>query len=138
MIAQYLWETGSAIIGLMGLSHLRVTLGTDKLSPRDEKLIGEMKNTSLLFSDKLMLWKSWIGFNATHSSGAVFIGIANFYLALCCFTFLRSSQFLLLLTILAMGFYVWVAWKYWLKVVMIMLSVAWACFILSYIMILMM
>jgi hypothetical protein len=135
MIAQYLWEAGSAIIGLMGLSHLRATLWTNKLFPRDEKLISEMKDVSLKISEKLMLWKSWIGFNATHSSGTAFIGIANFYLALNRFTFLRSSQFLLLLTILTVGFYVWVAWKYWLSVVMVMLCVAWACFILSYIMI---
>ncbi|NLR82781.1 LIC_13387 family protein [Chitinophaga eiseniae] len=136
MIAQYLWETGSAIIGLMGLSHLRATLWTNKLFPRNEKLIEEMRDSSLLISEKLMMWKSWIGFNATHSSGTAFIGIGNFYLALNCFVFLRSSQFLLLLTILTVGFYVWVAWKYWLSVVLIMLSVAWVCFIVAYILML--
>ncbi|TWF33672.1 hypothetical protein FHW36_112113 [Chitinophaga polysaccharea] len=133
MIAQYLWETGSAIIGLMGLSHLRATLWTNKLFPRNEKLIEEMKDASLLISEKLMMWKSWIGFNATHSSGIAFIGIVNFYLALNCFTFLRSNQFLLLLTILTVGFYVWVAWRYWLRVVLVMLSVAWGAFITAYI-----
>lgn len=133
MIAQYLWAAGAAIIGLMGLSHLRATLWTNKLFPSNEKLIEEMQDASLLISEKLMMWKSWIGFNATHSSGTAFIGLANFYLALNCFAFLRSSQFLLLLTILTVGFYVWVAWKYWLRIVLVMLSVAWACFIVAYI-----
>ncbi len=132
MTAQYLWEIGSAIIGLMGLLHLRITLGTNKLFPRNEKLINDMQNTPLLMTEKLTMWKSWVGFNATHGTGAAFIGIINFYLALNNFSFLSSSQFLLLLTILTVGFYVWVARKYWFKAVLILIAVAWTCFIVAY------
>ncbi|MBO9728110.1 MAG: hypothetical protein J7623_05675 [Chitinophaga sp.] len=133
MMAQYLWTTGSGIIALMGLLHLRITLGTNKLFPRNEKLITDMESTSLQMTPRLTMWKSWIGFNATHGSGAAFIGITNFYLALNHFAFLKSSQFLLLLTLLAVGFYAWVAWKYWFKVVTILLLIAWACFIGAYV-----
>ncbi|MBC9912755.1 LIC_13387 family protein [Chitinophaga varians] len=132
MIAQYLWETGSVIIGLAGLSHLRATLGTTQLFPRDEKVIADMKKAPLQMTEKLTMWKCWIGFNATHSSGAIFVGIINFYLALRNFAFLSSSQFLLLLTLITMGFYVWVARKYWFTPVFVLLTVAWACFIASY------
>ncbi|NML41159.1 hypothetical protein HHL17_28455 [Chitinophaga sp. G-6-1-13] len=133
MIAQYLWETGSVIIGLAGLSHIRATLGTNKLFPRNEKLIEDMKSSPLQMTEQLTMWKSWIGFNATHGSGAAFIGIINFYLALHNFSLLMSSQFLLLLTLLTMGFYVWVARKYWFKPVFVIITVAWVCFIASYI-----
>ncbi|MBV8254108.1 MAG: hypothetical protein JO154_16005 [Chitinophaga sp.] len=137
MITQYFWGIGSAIIGLMGLSHVRATLFSNKLYPRDEKLIPEMEDSSLLLTDKANMWKAWLGFNATHGSGAAFIGIVNLYLAINGFTFLKSSQFLLLLTILTMGFYVWVARKYWFKIVMVMLMVSWTFFIASYILMMM-
>lgn len=137
MIARYLWEAGSVIIGLMGLSHLRATLWTNKLFPRNAALIEEMKKSSVVLTEELTMWKAWMGFNATHSSGAMFIGITNFYLALTSFTFLQSSQFLLICTLLAMVFYVWVAAKYWMKIVLGMLSVATACFIVAYILMMM-
>jgi len=133
MIAKYLWEIGSIIIAAMGFLHLRATLFTNKLFPQNEKLIEEMKTSSLILTNKLTMWKSWIGFNATHSSGAIFIGVLNFYLALSYFEILQSDYFLRLFTILTMGFYVWIAKKYWFKTVLILLSIAWLCFIISYI-----
>ena len=30
---------------------------------------------------KTTMWKAWIGFNASHSAGGIFIGISNFYVA---------------------------------------------------------
>lgn len=133
MIAKILWETGSAIIAIMGLLHLRGTLFTDKLFPRNEQLKEDMGSATLRLTEKLTMWKSWIGFNATHSIGAAFVGIANFYLASAYFEILRSDQFLLLSTLAAVGFYVWVANKYWFKTVLVLLSVSWACFIAAYI-----
>ncbi|NLR69188.1 hypothetical protein HGH92_33130 [Chitinophaga varians] len=137
MVAQYLWVTGSAIIGLAGLSHVRATLWTNMLYPRNEKLIADMKISPLQMTEKLTMWKSWMGFNATHGSGAAFVGIINFYLALYNFTFLKSSQFLLLLTLLTMAFYVWIARKYWFKPVFLLITAAWTCFMASYILLMM-
>lgn len=135
MIAKYLWETGSIIIGLMGTLHLRGTFYKNKLHPRNEALIDEMKISPLNLTNKLTLWKSWIGFNATHSSGAIFIGVANFYLACNYFEILQSDRFLPLFTILTIAFYVWVAKKYWFNTVFILLSITLLCFISSYMLI---
>ena len=135
MIAKYLWEIGSVIIGFMGLTHMYGTLFSNKIQPRNKSLIDEMKTSTLLLTDKLSMWKSWIGFNATHSLGAAFIGIVNFYLAIKYFVFLMSDQLLLLITIAAVGFYVWVANKYWFKVAFVLLLFALLCFITSYILI---
>ncbi|HVI45839.1 MAG TPA: hypothetical protein VM802_13275 [Chitinophaga sp.] len=133
MPAKYLWETGAVIISLMGLLHLRATLFTNKLYPRKEQLIKDMEETPLVMTEQLTMWKSWIGFNATHSSGALFIGIVNYYLALKHFDFLNNSHFLLLFTIATVTFYVWVAARFWFKVVLGLLTIACLCFITSYI-----
>ena len=135
MIAKYLWETGSLLIAAMGLLHLRITLAGKKMHPRNEKLIDEMNISPLILSSKLTMWKSWIGFNATHSSGTIFIGVVNYYIALSYFDILQTDYFLSLFTILTLGFYVWVARKYWFNVVLIGVSIAWLCFFVAFILI---
>lgn len=131
MIAKYLWETGSFIIAAMGILHLRATLFTNALHPRNEKLITAMEVSPLILTEKLTMWKSWVGFNATHSIGAIFLGIINFYLAFRYFEILQSDSFFFLFSILIIAFYVWVAKKYWFKTVLILLSIVLGCFITS-------
>jgi hypothetical protein len=81
MIAKYLWETGSVIITILATIHLYYTFFTNKFSSRNEKMVEEMKTSFPILTQKTTMWKAWIGFNASHSSGAMFIGIINFYLA---------------------------------------------------------
>lgn len=133
MTEKYLWETGSMVITVMGLLHLRATFFSDKLLPRNKKLVDEMSVSPLILTKKLTMWNSWVGFNATHSSGAIFIGIINGYLAVKYFDMLQSDQFIPVFTILTIGFYTWVAKRYWFKVVLIGILAAWICFIISYI-----
>lgn len=133
MIANYLWEAGSLLIATMGLLHLRATLSGYKLYPRNEKLVDEMKKSALILTAKSTMWKAWVGFNASHSSGAIFIGIMNYYLAFRHADLLRSDYFFALFTILTLGFYVWVAKKYWFDVVLTGISTAWVCFIVAFV-----
>lgn len=133
MLAKYLWEIGSIIFALMGSMHLRGTFYKNKLFPRDEKLVEEMKTSSTILSEKLNIWKGWISFNATHSSGVIFIGVLNFYLAANYFEVMRSDHFFFLFNIVTIGFYVWVAKKYWFSILFVTLSIILACFVVSYI-----
>lgn len=133
MLAKYLWEVGALIIAVMGSLHLRATFFSHKLFPRNEKLVDDMKASTLRLTKELDMWKSWLGFNATHSSGAIFIGVANFYLALNYFDLLQADYFIFILTLLTSGFYVWVAKTYWFNLVLILLSIALACFSTSFI-----
>lgn len=90
-----------------------------------------MEASSTILTDKLTMWKSWVGFNATHSSGAMFTGVVNFYLAYRYFNLLQTDIFFPIITLLMMGFYVWVAWKYWFKTVLILLSVSLLLFVIA-------
>lgn len=133
MIAKYLWIFGSLIITVLGTIHLVYTFFTNKFSPRNEKLENEMKMASPILTRQTTMWKAWIGFNASHSSGAMFIGLINFYLAVKDFTILQSDNFFFIFTILTIGFYVWLAKKYWFKIPLTGIIIAFICFTISYI-----
>ncbi len=95
-----------------------------------------MNASPLILTTKLTMWKSWIGFNATHSSGAIFIGLLNFYLAVNYFDMLKSDKFIALFTMITIGFYAWIAKKYWFNRVLVGILIAWLCFISSYVLVL--
>jgi hypothetical protein len=77
MIAQYLWIFGSSIFLLLGTAHLRITFLGRKLHPENSAVIEEMKNTNPRITKDTTMWKTWIGFNASHSAGAIFFGALN-------------------------------------------------------------
>lgn len=133
MIVKYLWETGSVIIATMGLLHLRATFFGNRLYPRNKKLVDEMNESPLILTNKSTMWKAWVGFNASHSSGAIFIGIMNYYLAFRHADLLQSDYFFALFTVSTIGFYVWVAKKYWFDIVLAGISIAWICFMVAFV-----
>ena len=133
MIAKYLWELGSIIIAVLGSTHLYYTFFTNKFSSRNGKVVEEMKTSFPILTNDMSMWKGWISFNATHSSGAVFMGVINFYLAANYFAVLKSDHFFFLFSILTIGFYVWLAKKYWFKFIFAAVLIVLACFIVSYI-----
>jgi len=133
MIAQYLWQAGAVMIAVLAGLHMYYTFFTDKFSSRNKKLVEDMRSSSPILTKELSMWNAWIGFNASHSAGGIFIGIINFYLASRYFTLLRPDHFFFLFNILTIGFYVWVAKKYWFKTPLKGLLITLACFVAAYI-----
>ncbi len=133
MIAKYLWEIGSIIIAVLGSMDLYYTFFTNKFSSRNEKMIEEMKSSSPILTKEITMWKAWISFNATHSSGIIFIGVINFYLAVNYFAVMQSDHFFFLFNIFTLGFYVWLGKKYWFKIPLTGALMTFVCFIGSYI-----
>lgn len=135
MIAKYLWETGSIIITVLGSLHLYYTFFTNKFSSRNKLVLEEMKSSFPILTNEMTMWKGWISFNATHSIGAIFIGVINFYLILNYFEVLQYDHFFFLFNIFTMGFYLWLAKKYWFKTILTGVLLVLLCFIVSYILI---
>ena len=133
MIAKYLWQAGSILIALLGSIHLYFTFFTNKFSSVNETMIDQMKASSPILTQDITMWKAWIGFNGSHSSGAIFIGVLNFYLALRYFAVLQSDHFFFIFNILTIGFYVWLAKEYWFSAPFTGLAITFICFIVSYI-----
>jgi len=76
------------------------------------------------------MWKAWTGFNASHSSGAIYIGIINLGIAIQYDSVLRSPAFLFLNVVTGL-FYCWLAKTYWFRIPLIGISLGTACFIIS-------
>jgi hypothetical protein len=95
-----------------------------------------MKTSFPILTKEMTMWKAWISFNATHSTGAIFFGVVNFYLATNYFALLKSDHFFFLFGISTIGFYVWLAKKYWFRFIFTALLIVLICFVVSYILIL--
>jgi hypothetical protein len=62
------------------------------------------------------MWKAWVGFNASHSFGAILFGVVYGYLSLIHVAFLLQSTFLLLLGLALLLGYVFLAKSYWFSI----------------------
>jgi len=131
MLAQLLWITGALIILVLGTLHLAYTFFTDKFTSRNTNVVEEMKRSFPRLTNKTTLWKAWIGFNASHSVGAIFIGLINIILAIQYFDILRQSYLLLMLNILTLVFYLFLAKQYWFNIPFTGILITLLCFIVA-------
>ena len=98
---------------LLGLVHLAYTYFGDKLHPRDTDLLARLKTISPVISRQTSVWKAWIGFNASHSLGAILFGLIFGYLALQQPMLLFHSYFLGFTGLIVLAAYLVMAKLYW-------------------------
>jgi len=106
----------AAIILLLGLLHLLYTFRGPKLRPRDADLEARMKEVSPVITRQTTMWKAWVGFNASHSYGAIFFGVVYGYLALVHSAFLFRSTTLLAVGALLLAGYTFLGKRYWFSI----------------------
>jgi len=129
--ASALITASAAIILLLGLVHLLYTFHGRKLHPRDAALEAQMREGHPGLTRKTTMWKSWVGFNASHSFGAILFGLVYGYLALLHSNFLFQSPFLLGLGLLLLAGYVFLGWRYWFSVPFRSIVVATICYVVA-------
>ena len=78
MIERYLWIAGSLAFVILETIHLLYTFFTNKFSSRNSRRDEEMKLSHPAITKQITMWSGWIGFNASHSSGVMYIGIIKF------------------------------------------------------------
>jgi hypothetical protein len=115
-LASALLAASAAIILLLGLAHLLYTFYGTKLHPRDVALAASMREVSPMLTRQTTMWKAWVGFNASHSLGAIFFGLVYGYLALRHGGVLFQSDFLRLLGLGVLVAYVFLARAYWFSI----------------------
>ena len=136
MIEKYLIILGSFIFLALGCAHLAYTFFPNKFFARKAETVDSMKNDFPILTRQTTMWKAWIGFNASHSAGAIFIGLANIILVCGHFKIYQDSVGFLLLNDLTLIFYLYLAKKYWFKIPLRWILVATICFIVATIIIL--
>ena len=109
--------TASAtVILLLGLIHLFYTFRGHKLHPRDAQLEARLREVSPVLTRETTMWKAWVGFNASHSFGAILFGAIYAYLPLVQGTLLFASPFLLAVGFLFLLGYSFLGYRYWFSV----------------------
>ncbi len=106
----------SGIIFTLGVVHLVYTFWGPKLTPRDPALQISMNQISPVISKETTMWRAWMGFNATHSMGAILFGLVFGYLALAHGQLLFQSLFLLAVGLAMLGGLVVVSRDYFFSV----------------------
>jgi hypothetical protein len=106
----------AAVIFVLGAIHLWYTFRGNKLHPRDPDLRAKLEQVSLVLTRQTTMWKAWVGFNASHSFGALLFGAVYGYLALMHRDFLFQSWFLLSLGLVALVAYAFLGKRYWFSV----------------------
>jgi len=115
----------------MGVFHMAGTLISKAMYPTDTGLVAKMQTAQLNLTPRLTMLKAWIGFNATHSSGVIFLGLINFFLAWRYFETIRHDAVFAILTLSAVLFYVVIARIYWFRGVFLLLLVALLIFVVG-------
>ena len=106
----------AAVIFTLGALHLLYTFRGTKLHPRDPDLRLRLEQAPLVLTRQTTMWKAWLGFNASHSYGALLFGAVYGYLALVHSAFLFQSWFLLSVGLLLLGGYAFLGKRYWFSV----------------------
>src|SRR3990170_563520 len=135
MIEKYLWIAGSLPFIILGGIHLLYTFFTNKFSSRNTILDEEMKVSYPVLTNEITMWKAWISFNASHSSGAIYIGVVNLFLAIQDFSII-TNPFFLLLNVVTVLFYLWLGKKYWFNTPFRGVLISACCFIAAAVIIL--
>lgn len=114
--APSLIAASAAVILMLGAVHLLYTFVGPKLTPRDHTLRQHMQDVSPVLTRRTTMWRAWVGFNASHSFGALLFGLVYGYLALVRPDVLMASPFLLGVGVAMLAGYAIVGRAYWFSV----------------------
>ncbi|MBL8381169.1 MAG: hypothetical protein JNM79_25095 [Burkholderiales bacterium] len=115
-LAGWLIFAAAMVILLLGLAHLLFTFRGERLSPRDTALRAAMQAGHPQLTRQTTMWRAWVGFNASHSLGAIVFGLVYGYLALGAPALLFGSRFLLAVGAGTLGAYMLLGRRYWFSI----------------------
>lgn len=128
MLPQLLLFASATIIFVLGTVHLVYTFRSDKFMPRDRALVAQMQGIAPVISRDTTMWKAWIGFNASHSLGAMLFGLVYGYLSVSHFPLLRQDVFLWMVGGLFLAGMLLLARRYWFRIPLAGIALATALF----------
>ena len=133
MLPQALILASTAIVLMLGTIHLVYTFTSNKFSPREPQLEQRMREVSPVISRQTTMWAAWVGFNASHSLGAMLFGLVYGYLASFHLPFLLKSGFLLALGALFLLSFLVLAKRYWFRIPFLGIALSLALYVAGFI-----
>jgi hypothetical protein len=129
VISQVLFIIGTGIFGILGFVHLIYTFFTDKFNAYDPDVTEAMKGTSLNITKETTVWRAWIGFNASHSLGAIIFAAIYIPLAFSHIEFIANNSWFAVLPSIVGFSYLLLAKNYWFKIPFFGFLLSTICFI---------
>ena len=120
---------GAAIFGVLGGMHLIYTFFTNKFEAYDSSVTEAMKGTSPILTKETTIWKAWIGFNASHSLGAMVFAGVYVPLGLSHFSVIAESLWFSILPVFVGLSYLVLAKRYWFKIPFVGILISTVCFV---------
>jgi len=131
VIAVVLMVFSAAVIFALGVIHLIYTFWGSKLTPRDTALQIAMTQISPVLTKETTMWRAWVGFNASHSMGAMLFGVIYGFLAIAHGQLLFQSWFLLATGLAMLGGLLVLGKAYWFSIPFTGIGVALASFVVG-------
>jgi len=136
-LCRYLFMAGALPFIILGTLHALATpTRVDQargLSPQDPAIRDAMQAEPLLMTRRTSLWWAWVGFNLSHSLGAVLFGAVVVLLGRSSASFTPQAHLFMPLAILTSSSYLYLAARYWFRTPIIGVGFSTACFIGSYV-----
>lgn len=127
-MAQILLIIGASIFGVLGTVHLLYTFFTNKFEAYDSTVTEAMKGTSPILTKETSVWNAWVGFNASHSLGAILVAAVYIPLTTSYFYIIQQSAWFSSLPVLIGLSYLILAKKYWFKIPFFGVLISTICF----------
>lgn len=128
MLPQLLIFASAAVVFGLGTIHLIYTFTSDNFWPRETAVADHMARVAPRISGQTTMWRAWVGFNASHSLGAMLFGAVYGYFSIFEFQLLLRATFLLWVGAFFLGSFVVLAKRYWFSVPLIGLLISSALF----------
>lgn len=130
-LAQWLIILGSSIFGMLGFLHFLITFLTPAFEAYDPQVTEAMKSSSPKLTKETTIWRAWVGFNASHSFGAILFPLVYIPLSLNHFELIQHSLWFSCLPVVVGIGYLILAKCYWFKIPLLGISLATAGFTLA-------
>ena len=127
-MAQILLIIGASIFGILGTVHLFYTFFTNKFEAYDSTVTEAMKGTYPMLTKETSVWNAWVGFNASHSLGAMLVAAVYIPLTTSYFYIIQQSIWFSSLPVLIGLSYLILAKKYWFKIPFFGVLISSICF----------
>jgi hypothetical protein len=141
-LSRYLFLAGALPFLLLGTAHAVHTPrqpGERKgLSPADPGLAGSMARSRILLTGRTDMWRAWVGFNLSHSLGAILFGVVVVLMGRTSASFGHDAALFLPLAIVVSMAYLGLAVAYWFRtpilgigLSVLLFSAAWVLYLVS-------
>ena len=136
-LARGIFIAGTVPFIALGIAHWSYTFmdmrQPRKLTPRDDSVRVAMQATSPRITNATTMWQAWLGFNHSHSLGAIFFGLIYLILTLQDFTALAANTPLMVLSVAVPLIYLWIGTRFWFRTPIVGIAIGAACMLAAFV-----